>query len=421
MAMFESEQTSCEVLPSGGAWRALHTQEPLKTPAKVALANDDDGLFGDCYFYLDAMSAEHALVSRVKGYRKGGAAIVEERGKLPFGNQLRFFHTAKYASNHMRVTADFDWPRDTMVQRHFGVDGLFLPGDWRGYRVIPAILHLQEHDASYEVALPEWPGKTQMVGHWHRPPLSIVFTRADGVQLEIGTGMDVWRWEHCLGAHPESGSFKIIIERDGLRFIREPLMTCTPFTPPPRQYRFKWYAAWNDRTMLESLNRTDVDEAECARFAFSGNGEIDWNSTPAATDGQPWLLDFRDVQWPKSAGRDGDCLNSGSDAGVCWQSSAVIRLARRIFRQIQGGATPGKLLVKGVNVGWCLNASHLERGGKNKKLRHWDIDGILDLAVWARQVLGDTWDIQLDPITAKTQPVLAGLFKPNGFETELTS
>ncbi len=408
MMSFSSE-ISYEVIPAGGSWRAVHTREPFASPAFVEFGGRE--ILCECRFHLDSLGSERALLKKSKAYRKGGVAVVEEHGYLPFGNQLRFVHTARYASNHMRVTADFNWPRDTAVERHFGLDGLFIPGDWGEYDVIPPVLHLEEGDEPVTVLIPEQAETPVMVGHWHRPPLSLVFRDTSGLEVEIGTGMDAWRWEQCLGAGPEKGSFKLMREQGGIRLVREPLMCCSPFVPGGRPYRFKWYAAWRQaaqgKTIPENLQRLMFDE----------NGEIDWDCSELCEEG-PWLLDFRDVNWPATALRDGGKLTDGSDADVCWQSSAVNRIARRIFRQIAGRRESGTLVVRGVNVGWCCNASHLERGGEGKCLRHWDIDGVLDLAVWARQQLGTCWDVHLDPATASALPVLGGLFQKNGFETD---
>ena len=407
--MIKHSEISYEVIPSDEAWRAVHTNDPYASPASLEFGGRE--ILKDCRFYLDALGSERAPLGKTKGYRKGGAAVVEEHGHLPFGNQLRFVHTTRYASNHMRVTADFNWPRDTMVERHFGLDGLFLPGQWTEYAVIPPVLHLEEGVEPTTVAISAPADKPVMAGHWHRPPLSLVFRDASGLEVEIGTGMDIWRWEQCFGAGPENGSFKIMTEADGVRLIREPLMCCSPFVPDARQYRFKWYGAWREATQNSPLPKNPQV------LKFEQNGEIDWagwNISPEA----PWLLDFRDVNWPEAATRDGEALTPGSDAGVCWQSSAVNRMARRIFRQIAGRKSSGTLLVRGLNVGWCRNASHLERGGEDKVLRHWDIDGVLDLGVWARQQLGPDWDIRIAPETALSLPVLGGLFQENGFETE---
>ena len=123
-------------------------------------------------------------------------------------------------------------------------------------------------DSNFEV--PEYSDKDIMLGHWHRPPLSVVFKRPNGTAIEVGTGSDIWRWEENLGYAPESGSYKIILTKDGLQFIREPLACCENFAPELRPYRFSWFIAWRENGANKKLPKHNKIEVR-----YSPNGEMD--------------------------------------------------------------------------------------------------------------------------------------------------
>ena len=122
-----------------------------------------------------------------------------------------------------------------------------LPGEFNKFTIVPPAQHQTEGAEVHVREIPKWKGKDIMVGHWHRPPISLIFHRKDGIDLEVGTGFDLWRWEQNLGYYPESGSYKVLLTEAGLELIREPLACCEEFEPEQRNYRFTWYFAWQDR------------------------------------------------------------------------------------------------------------------------------------------------------------------------------
>ena len=386
-------------------WEAHHEEERFGGPEEIAVAGVP--IVQGCGFYLDDMDQDTVAVSRTRAFRKSGAGVVFHEGVLPFGRPIHVAQTCRYAANHVRVTFDINWPRGATVQRHFGVGGLFLPGMWRRYYLVPPCTHLAEGVAPAWHEIPAEPPGSGMLGHWHRPPLALVFESDDGFRLEVGTGNDIWRWEYCMGFGPEAGSYKIMHEDGGLRIIREPLMSCEEVAPEKRQYRLNWYLAWQDPA--QELPR--LPAGPLVEVAAAAPAEIQANA------GGIFRLDPSQMRLAASC-----CNQPTSEAYVrddvagapCWQSNGTQKAARRIIRQLKGLGQPGTLVVGPLGPAACWVPSHIDRKHP-RGLAHWDLCGLLDFAVWTRQQLGPDWTIIPDSPATATMPSLAGLFGNTGF------
>lgn len=375
-----------------------------------------DVLARNVSFYIDDMGPESALINKCRAYHRGGAAVVETQGHFPFGAPLKFKQICRYAQNHLRVAFDLRWPRGFELQRHLGVGCLTLPGQWTRLYVYPPAWHLCEGAAPGWNVLPKPPdgSGSMMVGHWHRQPLALVFERANGTRLEIGTGDDLWRWENGLGYGPESGSIKVLLERDQVRLVREPLMCCTPFTPRAQLYRFKWYAAWH----APGTASAPVAPSKPVRLRFTDQGKLTLEQRLG--EYEAYCLDFNKLGWPPSTRRaesQADFVRGAYATTPCWQSNAARNLAKRVIRQIKERLEPGTLYIKGIHPAPCWDPAHLDRHAKHG-LPHWDLTDYLEFSVWARRQLGPSWEIIPDHATPPDLPSLSALFQPNGFAND---
>jgi len=289
---------------------------------------------------------------------------------------------------------DIQWPRDTVVRRHFGIGGLVLPGEWKRFFCIPPAMHLGDGMAARWEAVPAAPAVGEvMIGHWHRPPLALVFERSDGTAVEVGTGSDLWRWEHALGAGSEAGSYKVMLRGDGIRLVREPLMCCSAHTPEARPYRFSWYMAW--RGSKGQRKKTGMPKAERRLFALTANGELLGGDEaapgfPVGRAGECVVMDAGGCVWPQEwcrAASIADFIRGKRSDVPCWHAGGVQKAARRAIRHLRAGSAEGWLLLHGVSPGVCWGPQHLGRSSENG-LAHWDINALLDFAVWARRQLG---------------------------------
>jgi len=232
-----------DIRPAQGDWLARHDASRADGPFELCDGQGEPWL-RDVTFYVDDLGADLALSERFRVACKGGVATVETTGRYPFGAGISVKQALRYAVNHVRVVTDVQLPPGSIVRRHLGLGGFTLPGRWRRFYCLPPAQHLAEGRQGAWQDIPAEAPASGMIGHWHRPPLRLVFERDDGVRVEVGTGGDVWRWEQNFGFGPEAGNYKLRLEPGGLRFEREPLMTCAEVAPVARIYRLTWYLAW---------------------------------------------------------------------------------------------------------------------------------------------------------------------------------
>lgn len=364
-------------------------------------------------FYVDDLDNHYAVTKKQRRFHRGGSAVVTSEGYFPFGSELSFSQTCRFAMNYFRITFDLRWLRGTLVKRHFGLGCLELPGKFVRYWCLPAALHQVEGKQAEWIELPVASDEKVMVGHWHRPPLALVFERDDGVLIEVGTGSDLWRWEENLGAGPETGSYKIFLTQEGITYSREPLMTCTPFTPDARPYRFTSHIAWGKKQDLVVRNFENT-----SKITFSQNLEPQIAEVPQDKN-ICYEVDFSAIKWNEAALHVHPVLpemKMETTSTPCWEDDLVQKSARRLIRKLQkmSDFQTATLVITGVDLACCWNSSHLERG-KNATLLHWDINAFLDFVVWLKQQLGLNWQVEVKTKTEMPLISLAGIRNPLGF------
>ncbi|NLF19118.1 MAG: hypothetical protein GX595_17965 [Lentisphaerae bacterium] len=403
-----------DIRPAQGDWLARHDASRADGPFELCDGQGEPWL-RDVTFYVDDLGADLALSERFRVACKGGVATVETTGRYPFGAGISVKQALRYAVNHVRVVTDVQFPPGSIVRRHLGLGGFTLPGRWRRFYCLPPALHLAEGRQGGWQDIPAEAPASGMIGHWHRPPLRLVFERDDGVRVEVGTGGDVWRWEQNFGFGPEAGNYKLRLEPGGLRLEREPLMTCAEVSPVARIYRLTWYLAWEG----PKGRRGDAAAAavpEAVPVSFSARGEAMVRAA-AGTAASPALrLDLRDWPAPPQARRaatPGDVAGERRDGGLCWESVAVQKAFRRIIRQVAALGPEGTLVLCGLEPGLCWDPAHCQRRGAPQA--HWDMDALLAVSVWTRQQLGLGWRIVVERGAVDTLPAESRLFEPTGF------
>ncbi len=398
-----------------GSWQATHDLSRFGGPHELHVAGTC--VLESAHFHIDDFVDDSAVVTKARAFRKGGAGMVTSSAYLPFGGEPAFSQTCRYAANHARITFDLQWRAGSAVKRHLGLGGVFLPGAWKRVFCVPPVTHLAAGVQPGWHDLPNAPGAPDMLGHWHRPPLALVFEREDGLLLEVGTGTDVWRWEHCLGCGPEQASYKVMRQADGLRLVREPLMCCESFAPKARAYRFTWHLAW---AAARRGRRHSAGARMLSIDAERGVSASDLEDIQTSKKDAAVALDFAGIQWPAAAQRAPTQLGfvrDELDAAPCWQAPVPQRLARHVIRQLSATSAVRTLVVHGMEPGVCWCPAHLGRTRRDG-LAHWDINAILDLAVWVRRQLGDECEIRADTGAWGVLPSLAGLFGRNGFDAD---
>lgn len=394
-----------------GLWTAEHSPEVGSGPLSICLL--DDTLVKDCGFHIDDLTPDCAVLDKFRAYHRGGAAVVETKGVFPFGNEIRFSQVCRYAANHARFTFDFNWPKNTEVKRHLGLGNLFLPGEWRRLLILPPAPPLGSAPKPAWREIPPASEENMMLGHWHSPPLAVVFERPDGTRLEVGTGSDIWRWQNSFGAGPENGSYKIILEKDGIRFIREPLMCCAPFTPPARQVRFTWYMAWYGKSFAASKS-TRADSP----LSLDKSKKLALPETLEAN--QAFSIDLAALVVPAAMRKSlsaADFIRGKTSGTACWENNAANKMVRAFIRQLAAKYDGGELRLKGLLPQLCFVPGHVDRKAENG-IVHWDMGAILDLTTWIRRTLGDAWTLRLENRLVESLPSLRGIELANGFDPD---
>ncbi len=354
----------------------IHDRDSATGPKQISY--NGKVIAKDFSCYVDDRKDSAAVVRKSKGYTKGGVGIVECESYLPIGSEIHFSQKYCYNEDSVRISTDINLHTGTTVKRHFGIGCFFMPGKWTKYHLTPAPRHLHEGGTCSTFEIPKVDSKLDkpiMIGHWHRPPLSIVFEHEDGFFFELGTGFDVWRWEKCLGAGPEAASYKLFLTEEGIQVVREPLMTCQEFTPQAGQYRFNWYLSWGDRKpntpsedvlwinplkekLPETVDKVGLDVAD---FEFHSS--------------------FCRVTTPEDL-----ALDKKTDK-PCFAHNKTQKDLRTAFRKLKE-KNPTQVWIKNLTTGVCCNPSHVSRRGE--ALYHNDSGYILDFMDWVRNTFKES-------------------------------
>ena len=271
---------------------------------------------------------------------------------IPFGPEPSVSRTMEIFANCALVTTDIKTTKGISCSS-FSVDSLNLPGKWKK----AGIVRVPESDCRVKDI--EWIelDKKKTVFENAMPFLIAIFESESGERLEVGTGDDIWRWSSAerLGG---TSSFTIEYSPEGIMIKRDVLRLDDPAAFPARDWRFKWYFAWD-----------------------SGKK----SGQPAAVENAGTVFDTRKSRWPDPA----KIIFGGNiRKEVCFCAHISQKRFKKIVRSAseQSGQT-----VKFVNIEphLCEENSHTGKANMEKTL-HWDMMKILDLRLWAEKQLRKT-------------------------------
>ena len=408
--MINKEEDKFTVIDDSGKWVAEHPPTGIHGPLKISYKNDT--VLSDCIGYCGTKKETQAIARKTKDYHKGGTSVVETEGFMAFEDgKVNYKHSYKYSNKRVKVVSDVAFLGNTPINRHFGLGSLFLPGKWKNIYIIPAA-DLVSHGAQEKlISVPDYKGANIMLGHWHRPPLSVTFRRPNGTTIEVGTGSDLWRWEDNLGFSPESGSYKIILEEKGIRFIREPLACCEDFNPENRSYKFSWYIAWRENGANKALaNHQPIP------VTLDSKGEVNTKEIRNQLQDKSLyayaVLDFDSFTWQdkqQTSKTAYDFIRNIKTSDACWTCSSVVTRAKNVIRKLAEIDELDGIIFKNLSPKICYQSHHVNKKFENGTV-HWDINGLFDFASWATNFCKDKVDLFWDD--KKTiQPSLLGLFE----------
>lgn len=271
---------------------------------------------------------------------------------IPFGPEPSVSRTIEIFANYALVTTDVKTTKGISCSS-FGVDSLFLPGTWK----TASIIRVSDKDCRIKEIESIDFEKKKKVYEDGMPFLVAVLESEKGERLEVGTGDDVWRWSSAerLGG---TSSFSIEQTKDGVMIKRDVLRLEDPSAFPARDWRFKWYFAWDSGK-------------KATKKAISENAGI--------------TFDLRKSKWPDPA----KIIFAGQiRKEVCFCAHISQKRFKKIVRSAseQSGQT-----VKFVNIEphLCEENSHTGKTNMEKTV-HWDMMKMLDLRLWAEKQLRKT-------------------------------
>ena len=408
--MLNKTELEYQIIDDTEKWTAIHPLNGSNGPVSLTYKNDQ--IIANCGGYVGTVKENSCVSKRIKGFHKGGISILEFDGFLPCGDaKIDYKQTYRYSNRRVKVTTDINFHAGTKVNRHFSIGSLSLPGKWDSFTVIPAASHQVHGATAREYTVPKHTTEDIMLGHWHRPPLSVVFKRPNGTAGEVGTGADSWRWEENLGYAPESGSYKIILKEDGLEFIREPLACCEEFSPESRPYRFSWYIAWRENGANKKLAHHDKID-----LSFNQKGELDSKPLREAISNSKYytyaVFDLNQLSWNKDQVRTlspYDYIRNIQSDQPCWSVNSVLGKAKKIIRQLQAIEGLNGVILRNISPGHCYCSAHANKKHENGTV-HWDINGIFDFASWAKNSCKDDLQLHIEN-DGSLPPSIAGLFE----------
>ena len=277
----------------------------------------------------------------------------DTKSVIPFGPEPSVSRTVEIFSNCALVTTDISTTKGISCPE-FSVDSLFLPGTWKKV----GIIRVSGSDCHIKDITWTELDKAATVYEDTVPFLVAIFESESGERLEIGTGDDIWRWTSAerLGG---TSSFEIKYSPEGLHIKRNVLQLADPSTFPARNWRFKWYFAWDSGKKLQQTAENE-------------------NVEPA--------FDARKSKWP-------DPAKIVFDGNIRKEVCFCAHISQKRFKKIIRAASDqnGGNTVKFVNIEphLCEENSHTGKVNMEKTL-HWDMMKILDLRLWAEKQLRKT-------------------------------
>ena len=367
-------------------WQARHGVDRPVGPDCLDAAGAP--LVADMTIAIDDMADSLSVVDGVRLHQRGGEAIVRGTGHLPFGSEPRIVWASRYTDGCARFTVDLAVPRGTVLGSSLQLGSCRLPGDWLRVSVHGTDGSVTELDLS-DAALVTW----------EQPviPLLMVFTRADGMQLEVGSGGDVWRWQQGLLGSANRGRISLDRQEDGWLLGRHVTAVDEDTTPDARTYRITHYLAWN-RPPATAAPAVDGIVA-----TWRPNGDLALRQLTDLAPGQALIIDMASLDLHENLLRD------QAPGGPCLASSRVQKRLKRIVRQIANLERQDfPIRFRHLTAGLCGVGRHIDRNGVRL---HSDVGGLLDIATWLRGQLGPERDIAIDA-PAADRPLMHVLFRP---------
>ena len=383
--MIYEESENIRITGNSPQWQATYSWERFDGP--LTLVIDGCKIMHGCTSAFDDLTEDLVIMDQCKAYRKGHGAMIGKSGRMPIGAETSYKVSHRYSNNALKVVKDFFVPRGVMIKKAIAIDTLILDDGF---------VELCEY--STDLNKSEWRKVTERM-QWSSTPTILCMRHKNGIVLEIGLGNDLWRWnEGFLG----NGDSSMTLERtkNGIVVTRRAAVVDAETTLTARSYRFSWYLAWGIAGTSD-----DVPAKNGVALTHRPNGDVAMGALAASLadcDSALISLDVEKVPLPAQLCKNGQ-------KHPCFASNQTIKRLKRIIRQLSCLQFEGDKTLRFENLrpGECRQSNHVH--GKGERL-HWDMNSILDFALWTRQTLGNDWRLIHDAVV--DIPSLTGAFVP---------
>ena len=285
---------------------------------------------------------------------------VESEVIQPFGSEPAIRRKIEQSGNFMRVITDV-LIKTAMSLEFLKIDTIRIRGEWEDITIYYQSLRENSEILSQKIDIKDIDEKEIS---FKAIPLAVVFTDKNGIQLEIGTGYDLWRWNNAARFSADS-KFILKKEKNYILFERIPVLWKNEREMQKFNFRFSWYFAWGKKPLTEGK----VQE-KAANLLFQNN---------KLTGYQAGICDYKldYANWPESA-------RSSNSNEPCFSSRQTAKLLKDFLRKALSklGDEDKSINLHEVSSHICVNSGHLERN-KLETFIHWDYWDMMVFWEWA--------------------------------------
>lgn len=321
---------------------------------------------------------------------------VDSETVLPFGSEPKIKRSCEQASNHFRVTTDVS-VFSKIALESICVDSLKIKGEWKEIDT-----YCQKNLESQEIVketISTEDLSTKGI-NFDYAPIAIVFRDENGIEVEIGTGYDLWRWNNS-DRFAAKRLFSIKKEKGCILLNRKPLVWKSEYEISKFNFRYTWYFAWR-KSDVEDTEKKSSPRRKTETLEIVNNKLVPANESFTSVANVSIL-----ANWPESA-----CASNKTEP--CFASRQTENLLKHFVRSTLTNNIKDrekKLTLRDVDPQICLKASHLERA-KLQAFTHWDYFYVMAFWEWANRYLAISG--RNFCITLKNDSILAELPSASG-------
>lgn len=319
---------------------------------------------------------------------------VDSETVLPFGSEPRISRNCEQSSNHFRVTTDVS-VLSKIALDSVSVDSLKIKGEWKEIDTYCQKSLESQEIVKETISVVDLSSKGIIFDY---APLAVVFRDENGIEVEVGTGYDLWRWNNS-DRFTAKRLFSIKKEKGYFLLNRKPLVWKNEYEISKFSFRYTWYFSWR---------KSDIEDKESSSRRKAETLEIVNNKLVPANESFTSVANVSLLAiWPESA-----CASNKT--APCFASRQTENLLKRFVRSTLTNNIKDrekKLTLRDVDPQICFKASHLERA-KLQSFTHWDYFYVMAFWEWANRYLSNSG--RNFCITLKNDSILAKLPSASG-------